>query len=608
MSRIHLLPDTLVSQIAAGEVVERPASVVKELVENALDAGAGLIEIQLESGGKARIAIGDDGWGMGRDDALLAFDRHATSKIASFDDLERVATLGFRGEALATVAAVARVEMTTAEQPGEGHRVLIEGGRVRVAEPFARPRGTTIDVRSLFFNVPARRKFLKAPQTELRRCVEVVQGYTLARPDVRFQVSHEGRELLDALPAPGTAAGSRERIGQIFGLELARELAEIPAGQGRDEETIHGFVGTPATARGRRHFIYVNRRLIRDRAVLATFYRAVRDEWKGEDFPALFLFLDIPPEEVDVNVHPQKAEVRFRDPGLLDRIYHALRRALERARGEEAAPLRPPASEPYVAFAWQGLGEQRAPVAWDRPSAGPGVVTGSPAPSGSVELPVIPTRLATPSYAPLERAMVPLSGRHGEARPFRLLGQYKGTLIMLEGPDGLYLIDQHVAHERILYERLRRAMAAERPPVQHLLTPVLLDLAPAERLRLAELASSLEEHGFGLTVLSGNTLALTSTPGALSAADAERLLRSLAADSGDGTAGAEDLSRQILENLAASMACKAAVKMHHPLSAPEMESLVAELFTAEQPYACPHGRPIVLQMSDSDLERRFGRR
>src|SRR3954467_427694 len=291
MSRIHLLPDPLVSQIAAGEVVERPASVVKELVENALDAGAGLIEIQLEGGGKARIAIGDDGSGMGRDDALLAFDRHATSKIASFDDLERVATLGFRGEALASIASVARVEMTTAEQPGEGHRVVIEGGRVRVAEPFARPRGTTIDVRSLFFNVPARRKFLKAPQTELRRCVEVVQGYALARPDVRFQVFHEGRELLDALPAPGTAAGARERIAQIFGATFAGQLAEIPEEPGELAEAIRGFVGTPETARGRRYFVYVNRRLVRDRAVMANFYRAVRDEWKGEDFPALFLFL-----------------------------------------------------------------------------------------------------------------------------------------------------------------------------------------------------------------------------------------------------------------------------------------------------------------------------
>ena len=604
MSRIHLLPDFLVSQIAAGEVVERPASVVKELVENALDAGASIVEIQLESGGKARIAVGDDGCGMGRDDALLAFDRHATSKIASFDDLERVATLGFRGEALATIAAVARVELTTAEQPGDGHRVYIEGGKVRTVEPFARPRGTTIDVRSLFFNVPARRKFLKAPQTELRRCVEVVQGYALARPDVRFQVSHEGRELLDALPAPGTAAGSRERIGQIFGPELAGHLAEIPETPEllEREETIHGFVGTPETARGRRQFIYVNRRLIRDRAVLATFYRAVRDEWRNEDFPALFLFLEIPPEEVDVNVHPQKAEVRFRDPSLLDRVYDAFRRTLERARGEEAAPLRSPAAEPYVPFAWQGLGEQRPPVAWDRPPAGP-----APNPA-VVDLPVIPTRLATPSYAPIERPMVPLSGRSGEARPFRLLGQYKGTLILLEGPDGLYVIDQHVAHERILYERLRRAMAAERPPVQHLLTPILLDLSPAERLRMAELAPGLEEHGFGIAALSGGTLALTSTPSALSAGEAETLLRNLAADSGDGTAGAADLTREILESLAASMACKAAVKMHHPLSAPEMEALVAELFTAEQPYACPHGRPIVLQMTDSDLERRFGRR
>jgi DNA mismatch repair protein MutL len=220
----------------------------------------------------------------------------------------------------------------------------------------------------------------------------------------------------------------------------------------------------------------------------------------------------------------------------------------------------------------------------------------------------MPTRLATPSYVPAARPIVPLSGRRGEARPFRLLGQYKGTLILLEGPDGLYLIDQHVAHERILYERLRRAMAAERPPVQHLLTPVLLELSPAERFRLLELAPGLEEHGFGVTSLSGNTLALTSTPAVLSSGDAETLLRGLAADSGDGTAGAADLSRQILENLAASMACKAAVKMHHPLSAPEMEALVAELFAAEQPYACPHGRPIVLQMTDSDLERRFGRR
>ena len=646
MARILLLPDHLVSQIAAGEVVERPASVVKELVENSLDAGAREIEIQLEHGGKSRIQVTDDGHGMGRDDALLAFDQHATSKIASFEDLERVATLGFRGEALASIASVARVELTTAEQPGDGHRVSIEGGRVRVAEPLARPRGTTLDIRSLFFNVPARRKFLKAPQTELRRCLEVVQGYALARSDVRFLVIHEGRILLDALPA-GTI-GPRERIAQIFGDEMAKQLAEIPEPElvdpGRDGERITGFIGTPETARGRRQFVFVNRRLLRDRSVLAAFYRAVREEWRSEDFPALFLFLDVPPEDVDVNVHPQKAEVRFRDPSLIDRVYDAVRRGLERARGEEAAPLRSPASEPYVPFAWQGLGQQ-VPEAWrqrepDLPVTVSGAVSGtgtgagtgaSPAPPappsmGRGEMPWAPSgafgssgsapgpvtgqfshRLATPSYAPEQRPMVPLSGRRGEARPFRLLGQYKGTLILLEGPDGLYLIDQHVAHERILYERVRRSLLAEVTPVQHLLTPPLLEMSPAERLRLMELADPLEQCGFGLAPLSGNALALTSVPAVLTSEQAEALLRALANEDNEGGA-AEELRRRILEALAASLACKAAVKMHHPLSAPEMEALVTELFAAEQPYACPHGRPIVLQMSDGDLERRFGRR
>ncbi len=590
MGRIHLLQDHLVSQIAAGEVVERPASVVKELVENALDAGARELEIHLESGGRQRISVADDGHGMGRDDALLAFDRHATSKIESFEDLERVSTLGFRGEALASIASVARVELTTAEQPGEGHRVLIEGGRVRVAEPFARPRGTTIDVRSLFFNVPARRKFLKAPQTELRRSLEVIQAYALARSDVRFRVFHEERELLDALAAGAEAAGSLERVGQIFGTQLAKQLAAIPENMEGEERT-HGFIGRPETSRGRRHFIFVNGRLIRDRAVLASFYRAVREEWKSEDFPALFLFLEVPPEDVDVNVHPQKAEVRFRDPALLDRIHESLRRGLEKARGEEAAPLRSPAAEPYVPFVWQGLGAQ------------------TPAESAPwTGQPWTEQRLATPSYAPVERPIVPLSGRRGEARPFRLLGQYKSTLILLEGPDGLYVIDQHVAHERILYERVRQAMMNESTPVQHLLTPILLELAPAERLRLLELAPGLDECGFSLAPLSGNTLALTSTPAALSPVEAEALLRALGSEEGDGTGASGDLRRRILEALAASLACKAAVKMHHPLSAPEMEALVAELFAAEQPYACPHGRPIVLQMTDSDLERRFGRR
>jgi DNA mismatch repair protein MutL len=642
MVRIRLLPDALVSQIAAGEVVERPASVVKELVENALDAGASQVEVQLEAGGRGRIAVGDDGCGMGRDDALLAFDRHATSKIASFADLERVATLGFRGEALSSIAAVARLELTTAEQPGEGCRVLIEGGRVRAAEPCTRPRGTTLEVRSLFFNVPARRKFLKSQETELRRALEVVQGYALARPDVRFRLVHEDKTLLDVLPALGagqgpgavqsipgaanqiadqttdqTAGGARERIGQIFGRDFAARLAAIPQAAGRDGESIGGFVGAPETARSRRQFVFVNRRLVRDRAVLAAFHRAAREEWKSDDIPALFLFLDLPPEEVDVNVHPQKAEVRFRDPGLPGRLAAALRSGLERARGEVAAPLRSPAGEPAVPFAWQGLGGHgrfaSGPEAGARGADLPIEVAEGPPMPGSVAWSVATPwnapggRLAAPSYLPPVRPAVPLSGRRGEARPFRLLGQYKATLILLEGPDGLYLIDQHVAHERILFERLRRALAAERVPVQHLLTPLLLDLAPAERLRLLELAPGLEGCGFTVAELSGGTLALTAVPAVLSAGEAEALLLALPADGAD-TAAAGDLRRRILDALAAGLACKAAVKMHHPLAVQEMEALVAELFAAEQPYACPHGRPIVLQMTDFDLERRFGRR
>ncbi|HEX2252678.1 MAG TPA: DNA mismatch repair endonuclease MutL [Thermoanaerobaculia bacterium] len=663
MPRIQLLPDHLVSQIAAGEVVERPASVVKELVENALDAGAGEVKVELESGGKRRIVVEDDGSGMGRDDALLALDRHATSKIASFEDLERVASLGFRGEALASIAAVARVELETAEAPGEGHRVRIEGGRVRGAEPVARPRGTRIDVGSLFFNVPARRKFLKAPQTELRRALEVVQGYALARPEVRFSLASEGRALLDSLAAAGdgaTAEAVRERVAQIFGRGFARQLVAIPeAGSGappaappaaaaasgppvgeRSGERIWGLVGEPGTARGRRTFVFVNRRLLRDRAVLAAFYRAVREEWRSDEFPALFLFLDVPPEEVDVNVHPQKAEVRFRDPRLVDRIHLALRRALEHARGEEAAPLRAPQGRPAAPMAWQGLGERapqprypwpvkpggeagggawevrEAPAVYDagpdprhqEPGAGPGSGAGAGAPSPDPAFDPPPGRVATPAFAPLERAAVPLTGRSGEARPFRLLGQYKGTLILMEGPDGLYLVDQHVAHERILFERLRGALAGQSTPSQALLTPLVMEVSAAERMRLEELAHGLEEHGFGLAPLSGNSVALTALPAALPPDQGEDLVRALAAEDGDGEGGPEGLSLRILEALAASLACKAAVKMHHPLSAPEMEALMAELFQAENPYACPHGRPIVLQMTDSDLERRFGRR
>jgi DNA mismatch repair protein MutL len=596
---IRILPDTLVSQIAAGEVVERPASVVKELVENALDAGATRLEIELEGGGVQRVRVADDGTGMDRDDALLAFDRHATSKIATFDDLERVGTLGFRGEALASIAAVSKVELLTARQPGEGTRVRIEGGRVVVAEPAARARGTSIEVASLFWNVPARRKFLKARDTELRRALEVVEGYALARPEVAFSVRHEGRLLLDAPALVRGAESGRERISQLFGAELGGQLEALPSEAAASlAPGSWGWVGRPETARrGRRSFVFVNRRLVRDRAVMASFYRAVRDEWRSEEFPALFLFLELPPEQVDVNVHPQKAEVRFREGSFLERVGQLLRIGLGRARGEEPALLRAASGASTGLLSWEGLGGREGGWASELREA-PGSPFGAEPSAESA-------RIAVTAFAPLQRAPVPLSGRSGEVRPFRLLGQYKGALVLLEGPDGLYLVDQHVAHERILYERLRRELATERPATQRLVTPLLLDLAPSERLRLVELVPALAELGFDVAELSGGTMALAGAPAPLGAEEARSLVAKLASD---GEAGASNLRTRLLDDWAASSACKAAVKMHHVLAPEQVEALVSELFRAENPYACPHGRPVVLTLTDVDLERRFGRR
>jgi DNA mismatch repair protein MutL len=637
MPKIHLLDDRLISQIAAGEVVERPASVVKELVENALDAGARSVEVELEAGGKRRIVVADDGSGMGGDDALLAFDRHATSKIRSYQDLEKVATLGFRGEALASIAAVSRVELQTAEDPGEGQRVRVEAGRILGIEPVSLPRGTRIEVASLFFSVPARRKFLKSPETELRRCLEVVQGYTLAHPECRFALRHEGKLLLEADRAEGED-GARERIAQIFGRDFAKRLHEIPLEFVGEREAIWGYVGDRETSRGRRNFLFVNRRLVRDRILSARFYQAVRQEWHSDEFPSLFLFLELEPEMLDVNVHPQKHEVRFRSDAFVDRVEAALRQTLALARGEEPAYLRTPRSLPQMPATWEGLGgrfdrsyapppgplfggggqagevgERRTPYdpAWreaaeERPSLGD-----ASRPTEPVPPPQPAPSIARPSFPPLVPSNVPLSGRGRGPTAFRLLGQYKGSLVLLEGYDGLYLVDQHAAHERILYERLRRSFAAQAPQSQVLLTPLMLELSPAEALRLAELSPALLACGFEVMPLSGGTVALRAAPDSLGLDQAELLVRRLATANGaaDGEEdGAGGVARLILEELAADRSCKAAIKIHRLMGAAEMEALVSELFACDQPYACPHGRPTVLYLGDAELERRFGRR
>ncbi len=607
------LPDILISQIAAGEVVERPASVVKELVENSIDARATRIEVSLESGGRSVIEVVDDGIGMGEADAVRCFSRHATSKLRRFEELERIGTLGFRGEALAAIAAVSKVSLLTATEAGRGTRVELEGGEVLECMPSPAPRGTRIRVRSLFYNVPARRSFLKTPATEQRRCLEVLHGYALANAHLGFFLSHEGRERLGA---PAVVAGRDlrstrlERIAQIFGSELASHL--IPLSGGTE---VTGFVGDASTIVRRRSFLFVNGRLVRDRALLGVFYRAVRDEWKSDRFPSLFLYLDIPPEHVDVNVHPQKSEVRFRDPGQMGRVVRTLRTALAQARGEGAAPLREPdEAEPLPALSWSE--RRREHRLWPRDQRGVAQLGVGAAEASNTDWVAEPRGLPEVTSTMAQPHRVPLSGPRGVRETAKLLGQYKGSLVLLETDEGLLLIDQHAAHERVLYERYKMAIESGRTEEQLLLEPAIVEVDEHGGELLGELVDDLKAMGFGLAILSSGSVGLSALPAGIKIGEGQRVIARLAerlattsgSDASRVLAMRERLAEIVLDDLAASQACRSAVKIHHPLTQAEMERLVEDLFACEQPYACPHGRSTILKMGDAELERRFGRR
>ncbi len=606
MPRIRPLPDVLISQIAAGEVVERPASILKELVENALDAGATKLEVVLERGGLERIRVEDNGYGMDRDDALLAFDRHTTSKIASAIDLERIVTLGFRGEALASIAAVSEVRLETAPEGEPGTRVRIAGGQVRTVEPCVRDRGTTVEVEQLFFNVPARRKFLKSPETELRRAVEILESYALARPEVGMVVNHGSRPLL-RLPestAPEGAAldATRERLQRIYGKELATGL--VPFGSvpfatvSGASASLWGLLGRPGLPARRRALLFVNRRWVRDRQLLQVFYRAVRQEWKSEEFPFLVLFVELSPSEVDVNVHPQKSEVRFRDPAIFAHLEGTLGRALREAR--QAPEIGARAGTLSSSYKSSGATET-----WIREPHSVRSSTASGGGSGSAATSPFPGRLALPLFVPLERKPVPLTGRSGTPGSVRLLAQYRGSILILEGPDGLMLVDQHAAHERVLFERFRRELEHSNVPRQARLEPLVIEVSASERLALEAREGELEQLGFELSWLRDRLVAVRSAPAGIGESELRVLLAGAAASAERDVAG---LRRALLEAWASASACRAAIKIHHLLAPEALETLVAELFASEDPWACPHGRPTVLYISDAELERRFGRR
>jgi len=592
MPRVHVLPSDLVNQIAAGEVVERPASVVKELVENAIDAGATTIDVRLESGGKKLIEVHDNGCGMSEEDARLAIERHATSKILNFDDLTRVRTLGFRGEALPSIASVSRFMLTTADG-NDGAGVEIECDPLtaqRTVRPAARDRGTTISVRELFENVPARRKFLRSPDAEFRSIVTIVSSYALPLPSRAFRLEHNGRVVLD-LPAVDHA---RERVLQILGSDAREHLAEVEGRAGDAQATGYVTQGLRFGSR-RNQYFFVNGRLVKDRVLTHAANRAC-EAFDFDGYPAIVLFLDVPPALVDVNVHPAKTEVRFRDSS---QVHVAVEQALKRALGgaeegaaliRESAPL-PPSGTMRIAD-----GPLFPPQRYDDPSP-----KWSPAftplfqRDASVIQPPVETRTAIVEEAPPD-----LGALQG-----RVIGQYRLSYILLDMPGGLRLVDQHVAHERVLYDKVLARLEARGAVSQQLLTPILYEAGAAECAALESHLDELRGVGFEIERFSGNAFAVSAVPPELLRSDVETFFSKLI-DASLEEKGSH-LTR-VRERIAASLACQAAIKVHRPLGGEEMARLVAELLDSSNPFACPHGRPILVDIKHPDIERHFHRK
>jgi len=690
MGKIHVLPERVANQIAAGEVVERPASVVKELLENALDAGSTRIRIQVEAGGKKLIQITDNGCGMVRDDAMLAFERHATSKINNTDDLLNISTLGFRGEALPSIASVARLHLETrAEEEPAGTVLEINGGKMIRVEEAGLPLGTSITIRDLFFNVPARKKFLRAESTELSHIASLVTHYALAHPEKHFELHSSTNALLIASPV----AGHRERIYQVFGREILDQLiplaavqplervglpqprpwrrapdvdADIDAGDestpadstaARDfgEVRLHGFVSKPEIQKLNRNsiYIFVNGRLIRDRLIQHAIIEAYRNILPATVYPVVLLFIEMPAAEVDVNVHPSKTEVRFRQQTTIhDFVRDSVRAALMKAR-----PV-PQFLTEIKAQATAGAGLSspgpRNTAFGEAREDGVGGGNGAqlppwrdvyqPLPGGgfSLEAPVLPETTARLAFeggisveanAAVSLARDPQSvfvSEMGNRQPIpdtgcapqidhemnaaptleslstlRPLGQIRNSFILAVNEDGLWIIDQHVAHERVLFERVLRQRSAQQVESQRLLMPLIIELTPGQQAIFSEIADELSRNGFEAEPFGARSIAVKIAPAGVDAAQIEHMMNEIF----------EQLTREdqatnleaVRTRIAASIACHAAIKVNMPLEQNKMEWLLAELAKTEHPMTCPHGRPVVLRYSMQDIQKAFKR-
>ena len=657
MSKIRVLSDQIVNQIAAGEVVERPASVAKELVENALDAGATRIAIDVEAGGRRLLKVADDGEGMTRDDAVLAFERHATSKIARAEDLAAIGTLGFRGEALASIASVARIELITSnDEASAGTRVIIEGGRMRNVKDAAHPRGTTILMRDLFFNVPARRKFLRSEATESFHLTNLVTHYALANPEIAFTLTNNGREILRA----PLASDLRERAYQVLGAEFLENLLEVDGGHAQMVR-VRGYVSAPRDRRTSRdaQYLFVNGRFVRDRLISRALSEGYAVLPHGV-YPAALLFLETPLEEVDVNVHPAKTEVRFRrNAAVADAVREAVRAALAsagyvreekpstpagtgttdqwREQGAESSPAGPvprpvaPVQQERMAFsaapayeddsldepltasnsnssvvASPDFTEDWTAIAAARDEAASSMKANAAAPTG-VPATAAERAAPTPELPPLASAekFVREVAVESLSPGIRPLGQLDESFIIATDDEGLLLIDQHVAHEHILFDKYRSLESTRTPESQKLLIPETFDLTPAQAAVFDSLAPELENYGFELMRLSGRTVAIKATPGDLPAGEARNMLAEVM-----DTVDAEkkgSARETIRDEIAASLACHAAIKVNMVLAPEKMRWLIDRLLLTSSPTTCPHGRPVILRLTTRDILKGFHR-
>ncbi len=647
MARIHVLPEHVANKIAAGEVVERPASVLKELLENALDAGATRIRVQVEGGGKKLIQVTDNGCGMVRDDALLAFERHATSKIQDAEDLLNIHTLGFRGEALPSIASVARVLLETRAADEEGGTVLeIAGGKILRVEEAGLPLGTSLAVRDLFFNTPARKKFLKAESTELSHLASLVTHYALAHPEKHFELHSATDTMLVAAPV----ASYSDRIYQIFGRETLDQLVPLaatlklervgipeppPWRRGEDytppvpgDLRLHGFISKPELQKLNRNsiFVFVNGRLIRDRMVQHALTEGYRNILPPTVFPVVLLFIELPHEEVDANVHPSKTEVRFRQHALVhDFVRESVRAALMKARPVPqftreimAQPTAGPGLSPGAAM----MAAQSADFAL-QPPAQPAVnerllFDGEPI--------AVEANMAVSGFGPVPAPTMAQSvNGHADScgnvlqdepqavvdqlalASLKPLGQVRDSFILAVNADGLWIIDQHVAHERVLFERIlrERAQSEASQDGQRLLMPLIVELTPGQQAVFAEISEELRCNGFEVELFGTRTVAVKTAPGGVRPADVEKMLVELL-DQFQREEQALNLEK-IRAKIAASIACHAAIKINMPLEQNKMEWLLKELAKTECPMSCPHGRPVVLRYSVKEIQKAFKR-